>query len=133
MPNGFEARECHALSITQKIQLRSSVVDPVTPLLMLCVYITQAGDRRGLRSRRGPALRHYARMQKDQGSIRFGSPFSSKNCGSWTQSCDFVHTVNETIKCLPQLPALMQSHSGGDSVANRWKDIGTHPPTSPCP
>ena len=45
MPNGFEARECHALSITQKIQLRSSVVDPVTPLLMLCVYNPGGGQK----------------------------------------------------------------------------------------
>ena len=41
-----------------------------------------------------------------------------KNCGSWTLSCDFAHTINETLKCLTQLPTLMQSHSGGDSVAS---------------
>ena len=39
--------------------------------------------------------------------------------GLWTPSCDFAHTINETLKWLTQLPALMQSHSGGDSVASR--------------
>ena len=33
-----------------------------------------------------------AGKQKDLGSIRFGSPFSSKNCGSWTLSRDFLST-----------------------------------------
>ena len=32
----------------------------------------------------------------------------------------FAHTINETLKCLTQLPALMQSHSGSDRVASRW-------------
>ena len=36
--------------------------------------------------------------QKGLGSIRFGSPFSSKNGGLWTLSCDFAHTVIETLK-----------------------------------
>ena len=35
----------------------------------------------------------------------------------------FAHTLNETFKWLTQLPALMQSHSGGDSVALRCQDI----------
>ena len=36
-------------------------------------------------SRCGPAVRRLAGKQKDLGSIRFGSPFSSKNyCGLWT-------------------------------------------------
>ena len=43
--------------------------------------------------------------------------FLFKNCGLWTLSCDFVYTINETLKWLTQLPTLMQSHSGGDSVA----------------
>ena len=38
-----------------------------------------------------------------------------------TLSYDFAHSINETSKCLTQLPALMQSHSGGDSVASRYK------------
>ena len=33
---------------------------------------------------------------------------------------DFAHTINETLKCVTQLFALMQSHSGGDSVTSRW-------------
>ena len=35
--------------------------------------------------------------------------FLFKNCGLWTLSCDFAHTINETLKWLTQLPALMQS------------------------
>ena len=31
----------------------------------------------------------------------------------WT-TLYFAHTINETFKCPTQLPALMQSHSGGD-------------------
>ena len=42
-----------------------------------------------------------------------------KNCGLWTLSCYFAHTINETLKWLKQLPTLMQNHSGGDSVASR--------------
>ena len=34
-------------------------------------------------------------------------------------SCDFAHTIDETLKWLTQLPALMQNHSGGDSVTSR--------------
>ena len=48
------------------------------------------------------------------------APFLFKKCGLWRLSCDFAHTVNETLKRLTQLSALMQSHSGGDSVASRW-------------
>ena len=51
-----------------------------------------------------------------------------KNCGLQTPSCDFAHTVNETLNYHTQLPALKQNHSGGDSVASRWEDIGTPPP-----
>ena len=45
--------------------------------------------------------------------------FLFKNCGLWTRSCDFAHTINETLRWLTQLPTLMQNHSGGDSVASR--------------
>ena len=45
------------------------------------------------------------------------SPLSAR--GLWTLSCGFAHTMNETLKWLTQLPTLMQSHSGGDSVASR--------------
>ena len=45
--------------------------------------------------------------------------FLFKNGGLWTLSRDFAHTINETLKWLTQLPALMQNHSGGDSVASR--------------
>ena len=67
-----------------------------------------------------PSGRRLAGKQKDLGSIRFGSPFSSlQNGGLWTLSCDFAHTINETLKWLSQLPTLMQNHSGGDSVTGR--------------
>ena len=46
--------------------------------------------------------------------------FLFKKCGLWTLSYDFAHTINETLKCLTQLPAIIQSHSGGDSGASRW-------------
>ena len=54
----------------------------------------------------GLAARRQAGKQKDLGLIRFGSPFSSKKkekekkSGIWTLSCDFDHTLNETLKCL---------------------------------
>ena len=54
--------------------------------------------------------------------LRFDSlrlSFLFKNCCLWTLSCDFAHTINETLKWLTQLPTFMQSHSGGDSVASR--------------
>ena len=37
-----------------------------------------------------------------------------------TTTCDFAHTINDTLKWLTQLPALMQSHSGGDGVVSKW-------------
>ena len=49
-------------------------------------------------SRCGLVVRRLAGKQKDLGSIRFGSPFSSKIVFFWTLSCDFVHTINENIK-----------------------------------
>ena len=57
-------------------------------------------------SRCGLPVRRYAGKQKDLGSIRSGCPVSLKkeNCGLWTLSCDFAHTVNETLKFLTQLP-----------------------------
>ena len=70
-------------------------------------------------SRFGLAVRRKAGIQKDLGPIRFGSPFSLKKCGLWTLSCDFAHTINDTLKCLTQLPALMQSRFGGDGVTSR--------------
>ena len=42
-----------------------------------------------------------------------------KNGGFWILFCDFARTINETLIWLTQLPTLMQSHSGGDSVASR--------------
>ena len=35
--------------------------------------------------------------------------FLFKNCGLWTFSCDFAHTINEKWKWLTQLPTLLQS------------------------
>ena len=55
-------------------------------------------------------------------SVRSASVLLSlllKNCGLWTLYCDFAHTINETLIRLTQLPTLVQSHSGGDSVASR--------------
>ena len=57
--------------------------------------------------------------------------FLFKTCGLWTLSCDFAHTIHETLKCLIQLPALTLSQSGGDSEASKWKDIGTYHPLLP--
>ena len=45
--------------------------------------------------------------------------FILKLCGLWTLSRDFAHTMNEALKSLPQLPALMQSHYDGGSVASK--------------
>ena len=49
------------------------------------------------------------------GSIRFGSPFSSKLV---VYGHYFAHTINETLKWFTQLPTLMQDHSGGDIVVS---------------
>ena len=55
-----------------------------------------------------------------------------KNCGLWTLSFDFIHTINETLKWLTQLPTLLQSNSGGDSVASKVLDTKIpDPQTSP--
>ena len=45
--------------------------------------------------------------------------FLFKNCGLWTLSCESAFTINETLKWHTQLPALMQNHSGGDSITCR--------------
>ena len=45
--------------------------------------------------------------------------FLFKNCVLRTLSCDFAHIFNETSEWLTQLPTLMQTHSGGDSVTSR--------------
>ena len=50
--------------------------------------------------------------------LRLSSLFKKCVVFLWTLSCDFAQAINETLKCLTQLPALMQSHSGGDIVAN---------------
>ena len=51
-------------------------------------------------SRCGLAVRRLAGKQKDLGSIRFGSPFSSlqKLLFMDTVLCDFAHTIDETLK-----------------------------------
>ena len=41
------------------------------------------------------------------------------HCGLWTLSCDFAHTINETLKWLTQLSTFTQNHSGGDNVTSR--------------
>ena len=50
--------------------------------------------------------------------LRLSFLFSSKTVVNG-QSCDFAHTINETLKWLTQLPTSMQNHSGGDSVTSR--------------
>ena len=69
-------------------------------------------------SRFGLVVRRWAGKQTDLSSIRFGSPFSPKIMVYGQPSCDFAHTVNETLKWLSQLPTLMRSHSGGNSAAS---------------
>ena len=63
-------------------------------------------------------VRRWAGKQTDLSSIRFGSPFSPKIMVYGQPSCDFAHTVNETLKWLSQQPTLMRSHSGGNSAAS---------------
>ena len=58
-----------------------------------------------------------AGKQKDLGSNPLLLSFLFKRCGLLTLASDFVHRINETLKWLSSLPILMQSHSGGDSVA----------------
>ena len=85
----------------------------------LCRTTRHTSGAAGGVSRCGLAVRRLAGKQKDHGSIRFGRlSFLFKSCGLWTLSCDFSHTINETLKWLTQLPTLMQNHSGGDSVAS---------------
>ena len=68
-------------------------------------------------NRCGLAVRHEAGKQKDFGSIRFGSPLSSKivvygHC--------LVTLATQLMKHEnAQLPALMQSHPGDDNVMSR--------------
>ena len=69
-------------------------------------------------SRCGLTVRRQAGKQKDLGSIRIGSPFSSKIV-VYGQFYDFTHTLKETLKWPTQLPALMRGYSGGDSVARK--------------
>ena len=75
--------------------------------------------KRSCRSRCDLALRRLAGKQKDLGSIRFGSPFSSKIV-VYGHGLVTAHTINEMLKWLAQLPTLMQNHSGGDSVTSRY-------------
>ena len=51
-----------------------------------------------------------------------------KICGLRTLSCDFVPHNYETLKWLSSLPTLMQSHSGGDSIAIGKKSPSPTPP-----
>ena len=57
--------------------------------------------------------------QTDLSSICFGSPFSSKIVVYGRCLVTLLTQLNETLKCLTQLPTLAQCHSGGDSVASR--------------
>ena len=71
-------------------------------------------------SRCGLAVRRLAGKQKDLGSIRFCSPFSSlQKIVVYGHCLVTAHTINGTLKWLTQLPTLMQNHSGGDSVTSR--------------
>ena len=72
-------------------------------------------------SRCGLAVRRLAGKHKDGpwfDLLQLSFLFSSKIM-VYGQSCDFAHTVNETLKWLTQLPTLMQNHSSGDSVTSR--------------
>ena len=62
----------------------------------------------------GLAVRRSAGKQKDLGSIRFGSPLSSKVAAYGHCIVTLPLTMNETLKWLS---SLLRSHSGGDSVA----------------
>ena len=53
------------------------------------------------------------------GSIRFGSRFSSKMVVYGHCLVTLPAQLMKTLKWFTQLPTLMQSHSGGDSVASR--------------
>ena len=55
----------------------------------------------------GVAQRQCARLVSRKTSVRSASALLSllfKNCGLWTLSCDFAHTINDTLKWLTQLP-----------------------------
>ena len=65
-------------------------------------------------SRCGLAVSRYAC------SIRFGSRFSSDIVVYGHCLVTLPPKIDETLKCVPQLTALMQSHSSDDSVASRW-------------
>ena len=71
----------------------------------------------------GKALRLVSRRTsvRSASALRFGSPFSSEVVVYGHLSRDFALTMNEALKWLTQLPTLMQSHSGGDSVASSCK------------
>ena len=56
----------------------------------------------------GKALGWYSGKQRDLGSNPLRLSFLFKSCGLWTLSCDFVLTVNETLKWLSSLSTLMQ-------------------------
>ena len=70
-------------------------------------------------SRCGLAVRRLAGKQKDLGSTRFGSPFSSKIVVYGRCLVSLPTQINETLIGLTQLPTSMQGQSGGDSVASR--------------
>ena len=54
----------------------------------------------------GLAVRRYAGKQKDLGSIRFRPPFSSKIVVYGHCLVTLPTQINETLKCLTQLPTL---------------------------
>ena len=62
----------------------------------------------------GLLVRHKAGRQKDLGSNLLWLSSLFKICGLWTLI--LLPTVNDTLKWLSSLPALMQNPTGGDSV-----------------
>ena len=72
-------------------------------------------------SRCGLAVRRLAGKQKDLGSIRFGSPFSSLQKIVVYGHClvTLPTQLMKTLKWPTQLPTLMKNHSGGDSATSR--------------
>ena len=106
---------------------QSTTLDGVFHLMMVMVFFLACEDSWGevrrliLRKPVWPSGKA-AWLVSRRTSVRSASvflPLLFKNYGLWTRSCELAHTINETLKWLTQLPTLMQSHSGDDSVASR--------------
>ena len=85
---------CVPSAFPHQLITTNSAACPLLVRIKYCVSILFHVSRCGL------AVRRQAGTQKDLGSILFGSPFLFKNCGLWTLSCGFAHTISETLKRL---------------------------------